>query len=68
MFGPEEAPENPSLLSVSHAIETYGARLFFSLVKIQWGAHNPRVPITSTVATSTNACTFYARFFARRQG
>jgi hypothetical protein len=30
LFGPEEAPENPPLLSVSRAIETYGARFFVS--------------------------------------
>jgi hypothetical protein len=54
LFGPEEAPENPPLLSVSHAIEINCARFFLSLDKIQWGAHNPREPKTSTVATSAN--------------
>jgi hypothetical protein len=29
LFGPEEAPENPTLLSVSRAIDTYSARLLF---------------------------------------
>jgi hypothetical protein len=51
MFGPEEAPKNPPLLSVSHAIETHGARLFFGLVKIQLGL----ITHESTVATSGNA-------------
>jgi hypothetical protein len=37
LFEPEEAPENPPVLSVSRAFETYGARFFSSLVKIQWG-------------------------------
>jgi hypothetical protein len=32
MFGPEEALENPPLFSVSHAIETYGARLLCSVL------------------------------------
>jgi hypothetical protein len=54
LFGPEEAPENPPILSVSHAIETYSARLFFRSCQDTMGAHNPQVPKTSTVATSAN--------------
>jgi hypothetical protein len=54
LFGPEEAPENPPLLSVSRAIETYGARFFFQSCQDTMGARNPRVPKTSAVSTSAN--------------
>jgi hypothetical protein len=56
LFGPEEAPENPPLLSVSRTIET--SRDFFQSCQDTMGAHNPRVPKTSTVAISAN-CTLY---------
>jgi hypothetical protein len=38
LFGPEEVPENPSLLSVSHAIETYSAQLFSVLMGYNGGS------------------------------
>jgi hypothetical protein len=40
LFGPEEAPENPFLLSVSHDIEKCSAR-FFRSCQDTMGAHNP---------------------------
>jgi hypothetical protein len=63
LFGPEEAPEHPPLSSVFHAIETYGARLFFRSCQDTMGAHNPRVPKTSTIATSANASMFTKGFY-----
>jgi hypothetical protein len=53
LFVPEEAPANPPLLSVSHAFETYSARLFLALTGYN-RSHNPQFPKTSTVATSAN--------------
>jgi hypothetical protein len=50
LFGPEEAPENPPLFSVSHAIETYGARFLFQSCQDTMGAHNPRLPQVEDVA------------------